>query len=253
MKGSRIFNQLRIHSAGFLAVTLVASSVASLATLNEVSSADSNPPTPGSVASSHTSAKMQKSWIAERHRLHAVKNQLIYLFVQKALPEASKFRAEEVTLSLLTESARYHFDPIFLLAVIENESQFRPGIIGTHGEVGLMQIKPDTAAWISEKMGLDRNVKETLEENLPEVLKDPAQNIRYGAAYLSFLRDRLGANEQLSLAAYNGGVRRVLRGLVNLKTPGGYVAKTYSHYDRIHAELKDLEASFEIRKLASVI
>ncbi len=56
-------------------------------------------------------------------------------------------------------------------AVIKIESNYRPNIVGSAGEIGLMQIKPATA----RMMGYTGSVKG---------LFDPDTNIRYGMKYL---------------------------------------------------------------------
>ncbi len=57
----------------------------------------------------------------------------------------------ELSESLLKVSRDYLYDPVFLLAVVKTESQFNPLAVGLAGEIGLMQIKPETAAWICNK------------------------------------------------------------------------------------------------------
>ena len=57
-------------------------------------------------------------------------------------------------------------------AVIEIESNFKPGAIGRDGEIGLMQVLPSTA----RLMGF---------RGTNEDLADPATNMKYGVRYLS--------------------------------------------------------------------
>ncbi|MFX5793561.1 transglycosylase SLT domain-containing protein, partial [Acinetobacter baumannii] len=69
------------------------------------------------------------------------------------------------------------------VAVIDTESSFRPNARGSHGEIGLMQLKPSTAQWIARRHGLPWWG--------PATLLDPAAIVRLGAAYLSDIRNRL--------------------------------------------------------------
>ena len=57
-------------------------------------------------------------------------------------------------------------------AVITIESNYRPNIVGSAGEIGLMQIKPATA----RMMGYSGSAKG---------LFDPDTNIKYGMKYLA--------------------------------------------------------------------
>ena len=56
-------------------------------------------------------------------------------------------------------------------AVMKIESGYDPSVVGGVGEIGLMQVRPGTAAMLGFK-------------GLPGQLADPATNIHYGATYL---------------------------------------------------------------------
>lgn len=94
-------------------------------------------------------------------------------------------------------SEEFSLDPYRVAAIIHCESGNRPTIISRAGAVGLMQVKPDTGAWIGEKLGI-----EGIDE---ERLKDPALNIRLGCWYFRFLLERYDQNMDNALAAYNAG------------------------------------------------
>jgi hypothetical protein len=57
-------------------------------------------------------------------------------------------------------------------AVVQVESAYNPYAVGGVGEIGLMQIRPETAAMLGHRGGLTE-------------LFDPATNIRYGVTYLA--------------------------------------------------------------------
>ncbi|MBL7716708.1 MAG: lytic transglycosylase domain-containing protein [Bdellovibrionales bacterium] len=137
--------------------------------------------------------------------------------------------AGEVAKTLVEESVRYGFDPLFLMAVIENESSFNPLVRGTSGEIGLMQILPDTAAWIAKNSGLPYAGAKTLE--------DPVQNIRLGAAYIAYLREKFDSHGQLYLAAYNMGSGNVKRYLASKTMPKVYPTRVMKRYVRFYTEI----------------
>lgn len=95
-------------------------------------------------------------------------------------------------------------DPYLTAALIQVESGFRPEAVSPKGALGLMQLMPDTAAWVGERynIGVDQ----------PEDLFDPALNIRIGTLYLGYLLSRF-STEAAALAAYNGGLGNVSRWL----------------------------------------
>lgn len=103
------------------------------------------------------------------------------------------------------EAARHNLDPLLLAAVIRVESSFRPDAVSVVGARGLMQIVPETGAWVAREMpwpGFH-----------PDRLFDPAVNIPMGAWYLAYLRREFGGSLPAALAAYNGGRHNVRRWL----------------------------------------
>ena len=95
-----------------------------------------------------------------------------------------------------TYAEQYGVPETMIFAVIRTESGFDSGAVSHAGAVGLMQIMPDTFAWLTNEMLFDH-----LDAGM---LYDPETNIKYGTYYLSRLYDRYG-DWELALAAYNGG------------------------------------------------
>lgn len=92
--------------------------------------------------------------------------------------------------------------PLLLVALIEQESEFRPEARGPRGALGLMQLRPATAREVAGKIGV------RLDED--EQLHTPELNLRLGAAYLASLYERFG-NWEAALTAYNLGPTRTRR------------------------------------------
>ncbi len=91
----------------------------------------------------------------------------------------------------------YNVDSNLTAAVIKSESKFKHTARSHRGAVGLMQLMPDTAAWIAGQIG-DKNYS-------LENLHEPDRNIRYGTWYLAELQKEFKGNDVLALAAYNAG------------------------------------------------
>ncbi len=132
----------------------------------------------------------------------------------------------DTVLSIFDEARRFGFDPYFLLAVIERESRFNPNVRGRHGEIGLMQIKPETAKWIAERYGFPWTGA--------QMLYDPATNIRFGAAYLDFLRRSFRSDGLLYLSAYNMGPKRTREVLRYKNRRSFYASEVVGNYIRMH-------------------
>lgn len=149
---------------------------------------------------------------------------------RRHLKSGWKGRAPEVSEAILAESRRNGLDPVFLMAVIANESSFDPGARGSHGEIGLMQLKPDTAEWIAQVKHLPYRGSRTL--------LDPVQNIRLGAAYIGYLKGRYGRDSRLYLAAYNMGCGSMSRALARRRSVDAYPLRVLRRYEGLTAELR---------------
>jgi soluble lytic murein transglycosylase len=149
-------------------------------------------------------------------------NQMIYRWTHDALPESYKKDYKTIAQTIIDESVKYEFDPIFVMSVIMNESTFRPTQIGSFGEIGLMQIRPNTAKWISKITNVTYKGKNSL--------KNPIENIKLGTAYLSYLRGKFDSHARLYLAAYNMGQTNVNEALERHIWPKDYAIHVMNHY-----------------------
>ncbi len=100
----------------------------------------------------------------------------------------------------------YRIDTALLLALIRQESCFDPDAESNSGAVGLMQLMPNTATFVSGS---------TYEENLTGrfALKDPKVNLDIGQRYVENLLsvDSVGADLMSMLVAYNAGPGNLAR------------------------------------------
>ncbi|MBR7181460.1 MAG: lytic transglycosylase domain-containing protein [Clostridia bacterium] len=126
---------------------------------------------------------------------------LVLLALACLLDAPLRQRREARYLDEITLSAKEFDIPVpIVLAVIRTESDFRPNARSRAGALGLMQLMPETFAFLR-----DECLGEVLEDN---AVLSPAVNIRYGTYYLSYLYQKFG-DWRLTLAAYNAGERRV--------------------------------------------
>jgi soluble lytic murein transglycosylase-like protein len=149
--------------------------------------------------------------------------------VQKGLPKSAKSSAPDVTNAIIRESNRHGFDPLFVLALIQLESRLNPAARGAHGEIGLMQILPDTAKWLNKSQGLGYTNKKQL--------LDPEMNIKIGVAYLAMMHEKFN-KVHYSVAAYNMGPKNVKRLLARNTKPQIYYQKVVLNYKAIYASLE---------------
>ena len=83
-------------------------------------------------------------------------------------------------------------------AIAYHESRFKADIVSRRGARGLMQIMPETGAWIAEKRG-ERDAF------TDEVLLDPETSLLYGGWYIRYLMDEFGGDFTCAVAAYHAG------------------------------------------------
>ena len=106
------------------------------------------------------------------------------------IPTPSHAASSATIQSRIQEHAcRFSIEPSLLLAIAEQESNFTQAATGSAGEIGVLQIRPETAVHYR----LD-----------PERLEDLDYNIYAGATILSELLRQLGEPRK-AVAAYNGG------------------------------------------------
>jgi soluble lytic murein transglycosylase len=93
-------------------------------------------------------------------------------------------------------------DPDLLQGLIREESRFNPRARSSTGALGLTQLMPATAREVAARLKISVN---------EQVLLQPADNIRVGAAYLGQLLNHFDGNKAFAVAAYNAGPSAVER------------------------------------------
>ena len=135
--------------------------------------------------------------------------------------------AEERELASLIyfESAKYGYDPAFILALIQTESAFDHTAVSNKGACGLMQLMPTTAREIAYEVRIPYEGETTL--------TNPDVNVRMGMYYLFKMMLQF-KDLRLALVAYNCGPGFVeemqKRGY---RLPEDYVDKVMGNYEKI--------------------
>jgi soluble lytic murein transglycosylase-like protein len=95
------------------------------------------------------------------------------------------------------------------------ESDFNPGLSSSAGARGLLQVMPDTAAFV----GMTSTT-------------DPEQNIHAGVRYLAYLAQRFQGDLVYMAAGYNSGPNRVARngGVPPIQETYDYVRRFLAHF-----------------------
>lgn len=166
---------------------------------------------------------------ARFHERNANLSKDILRRVKRNLPVAKRKQAAGLTRTILAESKKYGLDPIFVLAIIQTESRWNPDAIGGVGEIGLMQIRPETAEWMANRLKIRWRGKQTLH--------DPSTNVVLGLAYMNYLRSTMGHNAMKYVSAYNMGPKTVRRLLAQKIKPSEYRARVLGNYELLYKGL----------------
>jgi soluble lytic murein transglycosylase len=148
--------------------------------------------------------------------------------------------------SILSAAKTRKLDPRFILALIKQESVFKPTAKSPAGARGLLQLTMDAAVKFGPAAGF-RSVSENQ-------LYQPETSITLGAEYLEHLTDLFPEMLEPVAASYNGGEDNVARWFKRSRhlDPGvftaevgfdetkGYVQKVMSNY-RVYRELYTLD------------
>jgi soluble lytic murein transglycosylase-like protein len=167
--------------------------------------------------------------LADELALNTQLETFIYKKVERSFAHISPMKAQHITNAIIRESNRSKLDPMFVLAIIEQESHFNPETLGSHGEIGLMQVMPKTAFWIAKKNNIPFSQKKQL--------LDPIMNIRIGVHYLAWLNKRFD-DARHSTSAYNMGPKNVRKILRNNKQPEVYYTSVLGRYKKLYSEAR---------------
>lgn len=126
--------------------------------------------------------------------------------IMKSNPNVSEQTAIKWSEKIIYESQKYDINPFLIASQANLESTWNPLAMGRNGDSGLLQLMPNTAKEIANKLGY-KNF--TL-----DMLKNPMTNIEFSAYYLDYCYDRtrkyvggdMKNRDWLALASYNRGV-----------------------------------------------
>lgn len=150
----------------------------------------------------------------------------------KRLPSDKRYNMAEV----ITEQAKLHnIDPLLIVALIQVESNFKDKALSNKGAKGLMQLLPDTAAYIHAKN--DKGIKDVSN------LFDMETNIKLGTAYMDYLLKKTDGNIEQALTAYNMGPSNMYRAMRKNKMPKKYSNKVLTVYNDLQKKVESLNTA----------
>jgi len=164
--------------------------------------------------------------------------------VQSTIEKSAADYPVPFKFQIVSEARKRALDPRLVLAVMKQESQFKPNAKSPSAARGLLQLTIDAAQRYAPGAGL----KQVTDASLYQ----PATNIAVGSEYLGQLSRMFAGLSEAIAASYNGGEDNVARwlGRSNQSDPGvfaaevgftetkGYVFRVMSYY-RAYRQLYD--------------
>lgn len=149
-------------------------------------------------------------------------------YLEPRMPYLDSERRTKLARTIVDESIEKQFDPLFILAVIEAESNYDHEAVSPTGAKGLMQVIPSTWNLVTERYGLGKLEK-----------FNPVNSVRVGVSYLHLLATSFKRPETM-LLAYNQGPGTASDILTSRAQPNeeaqAYGPKILSVYRRILKE-----------------
>lgn len=140
--------------------------------------------------------------------------------------KTGSYNSMDFALLIAKESFRNDLDPMLVLALIQTESSFRKSVVSHKGAIGLMQILPNTAQYVSD-------MHEHIDLENAQELFEPDTNIKIGINYLSYLIDKFD-NQKYAIIAYNMGPTNLIRKMRSGEhLPERYYRSVMRNYQKI--------------------
>lgn len=115
---------------------------------------------------------------------------------QETVPQVQLYAvplSKDLQIHIINTCEKYHVDPVIVLAMIWQESNFDASVMGDGGDsYGLMQIQPKWTAELMQELGCTN-------------LLDPYQNVTVGVAVLADKLSWYSGDIEKALVAYNAG------------------------------------------------
>ena len=172
-----------------------------------------------------------------------------FLFFEK-ISYPLKFE-KEITFA----SKEFGVEKELIASIINAESHFKSNAVSNKGAVGLMQLMPSTANWLTHKLvkekgytlnGSEENSIKFVSSN-NEYLFDEKTNITLGSYYLSYLLNKF-KDVNTSICAYNAGEGVVSKWLGNSEFSSDGKTLKKIPYSETRNYLKKVKLNLQIYK-----
>ncbi|MBI3555101.1 MAG: lytic transglycosylase domain-containing protein [Deltaproteobacteria bacterium] len=117
------------------------------------------------------------------------------------MKDAGALKIDRLSRLIVRMARENNLSSGLILSVMKVESGFRGWATSPRGALGLMQLMPETGAWMAQRYGIGWDG--------PATLLDEEKNTTLGIRYLAYLRDKYSGDLEKALSAYNRGPAKV--------------------------------------------
>ncbi len=169
---------------------------------------------------------LQKQINYQQTRIGELEEKLrLYKAIEDLQIGFNKDEVNRLSGTIYTESKKYGYDPLFVVAIILSESSFKKDQVSDSGAAGLMQLMPALGKAMAPGAGV--------EWQGPATLHQPEANIKMGTLYL-FEQILKYGDLKKALVAYSQGegkLNSILKS--NQPLPHQYFEKVMNTYKRL--------------------
>jgi soluble lytic murein transglycosylase len=139
--------------------------------------------------------------------------------VQSAIANAASGYPAPYSFQIVSEAKKRNIDPRLVLAIMKQESSFKPNAKSPSAARGLLQLTIDAAERYAKSAGVNRLTEDSLYQ--------PSVAIAIGSTYLGQLSSMFGGLAEAIAASYNGGEDNAARWLArsNQRDEGVFTAE----------------------------
>ncbi|MDE2384324.1 MAG: transglycosylase SLT domain-containing protein [Alphaproteobacteria bacterium] len=130
---------------------------------------------------------------AAKHHVRHHKHHRVHRHGKAHFPQVSQATRNSVVAMIKAQAPHYGVPTWFALKIAKVESGYNPMVTGGEGEIGVFQMKCQTARGIGYSGACSG-------------LYNPATNVRYGLKYLSMAVHSSHGNLRLAASKHNGGL-----------------------------------------------
>lgn len=159
---------------------------------------------------------------------------VVHAHLTSRIPGLMESERHRLSATIVEESELAGLDPLFVLALIEVESNYDPAALSDRGAQGLMQLRPSTLRGEAVRFGLP--------DDDPQ---DPVLNVAAGVRYYQRLL-RIFKRTDLALMAYNAGPNRISGYL----RAGGVPERFRTYPKRVNSEFRRLRKTLAVEPWA---